>query len=528
MEPTNALFLGLTLFLWCTVSTGKPFLPVVDLGYEVHQAISYNESTGNYNFTNIRYAQAPVGDLRFRAPEPPVRRNPVVQIGDQGRICPQAMPEWTLISGQFTQAFAAGNASSFDYSAAEEKARATMNKTGWPATWANPNSHTTEDCLIHGGAYVIGNKIYDNSADPSGLIRASQQNGEEGMIFISINYRLGALGWLAGPSLQASGGASNAGLLDQRLALNWIQEYIHMFGGDPDKVTVMGGSAGGGSIMHHITGYGGMRPPSFKGAITLSAGWVPISSQYQQESGAQAFLRHLNVTTIEEARSADTKNVILANALAIGSSIWTSFTYGPAVDGLLVPAQPGISLLKGEFDRNVSVMTGHTSNEGPYFSPPNVTTDEDLSSALLALYPGAQAPTIQYLLNDLYPTPGLNRTLELFANLGFTCNTDYLRQAFDNRTYNYEFRVAPGTHGTDFPYAFYSGPDPNETEDGIHVGSLGPVDVRLAQTLQGYITNFDDPRTVVPALHLGGAVENNVKVVRRTAAPTPQTGRLKG
>ncbi|GJC91194.1 carboxylic ester hydrolase [Colletotrichum higginsianum] len=233
-----------------------------------------------------------------------------------------------------------------------------------------------------------------------------------------------------------------------------------------------------------------MRPPSFKGAITLSAGWVPISSQYQQESGAQAFLRHLNVTTIEEARSADTKDVILANALAIGSSIWTSFTYGPAVDGLLVPAQPGISLLKGEFDHNVSVMTGHTSNEGPYFSPPNVTTDEDLSSDLLALYPGAQPPTIQYLLNDLYPTPGLNRTLELFANLGFTCNTDYLRQAFDNRTYNYEFRVAPGTHGTDFPYAFYSGPNPNETEDGIHVGSLGPVDVRLAQTLQGYITNF--------------------------------------
>jgi carboxylesterase type B len=64
---------------------------------------------------------------------------------------------------------------------------------------------------------------------------------------VALNYRLGALGWIAGPTVQASGAVSNAGLYDQRLALKWVQDNIHLFGGDPSQVTVMGESAGGKS-----------------------------------------------------------------------------------------------------------------------------------------------------------------------------------------------------------------------------------------------------------------------------------------
>jgi acetylcholinesterase len=67
---------------------------------------------------------------------------------------------------------------------------------------------------------------------------------------VSFNYRLGALGWQSGPSYQAEGGVANLGLHDQRFALEWIKNNIHKFGGDRNRVTVFGVSAGGGSIMH--------------------------------------------------------------------------------------------------------------------------------------------------------------------------------------------------------------------------------------------------------------------------------------
>ena len=94
---------------------------------------------------------------------------------------------------------------------------------------------------------MLGGKNY--WGNPSGLIKASQAAGGDGIIFVEINYRLGAMGWLAGPTLEGSGGVSNAGLYDQRLAIQWVHEHIHLFGGDPNKVTIMGESAGGGSVV---------------------------------------------------------------------------------------------------------------------------------------------------------------------------------------------------------------------------------------------------------------------------------------
>ena len=91
-------------------------------------------------------------------------------------------------------------------------------------------------------------------------------------MFVAINYRLGAFGWLSGPTLQ-SDGTANAGLYDQRLALEWVQKNIHLFGGDANCVTVAGESAGGGSIMHQITAFGGLKGAApFQQAILQSPG----------------------------------------------------------------------------------------------------------------------------------------------------------------------------------------------------------------------------------------------------------------
>jgi carboxylesterase type B len=81
------------------------------------------------------------------------------------------------------------------------------------------------------------------------LIRRSNDS----VIYVAINYRLGAFGFLAGPEFEGEGGNSNAGLLDQRAAIEWVKRYIHLFGGDCDDITLIGESAGGSSIQHQIT-----------------------------------------------------------------------------------------------------------------------------------------------------------------------------------------------------------------------------------------------------------------------------------
>ncbi|KAF4897560.1 Carboxylesterase patB [Colletotrichum viniferum] len=355
------------------------------------------------------------------------------------------MPEWFAMTQQFVSAYAAGNQATFNYTNAEEIARTAQEQREWPAP-------------IHGGACAIGNKIYDNSADPNGLIRASQADGSPGIIY------------------------------DQRLALEWVQEHTHSFGGDPEQVTVMGGSAGGGSIVHDITAYGGLKPATFARAIPLSAGWIPVTSQYEQDNSTNSFLQFLNVTSVQEARNSSTEEVILANAKAVGSSKWILTAYGTVIDGGLVPALPGISLLKGEFDHNVSVITGHAANEDTNFSPPFVETNDQMAAMIRDAWPTIEEPVVSYILDELYPEPGVNRTMLYVAELGFACNVNYLARAFGNNTYNYEFRVHPVVHGSDFPYAFYNGPD--EVEGGIYVGSLGPVIVDVARMLRGYIVNF--------------------------------------
>jgi carboxylesterase type B len=121
---------------------------------------------------------------------------------------------------------------------------------------------------IYGGGYTAGSK--SGSGNPAGLLERSQADNSSGVIYVAMNYRLGAMGWLSGPTFQENATA-NAGLYDQRFALDWVQQNIHLFGGklmrpcfieiplsdletgDPTNVTVLGESAGAGSIMHQIT-----------------------------------------------------------------------------------------------------------------------------------------------------------------------------------------------------------------------------------------------------------------------------------
>lgn len=210
--------------------TSIPKLPIVDLGYELHQAYSFNVSTFNccpissisqsskyvqpegdfYNFSNIRYAEPPVGELRFRAPIPPRTRTKTIDQGKIGRVCPQANPGWSAIALQFVPAYLAGK--TFDVSALESTL---TNVSSSPPPPQDPRE--SEDCLfldivvprkvfeqaapyrkpsapvlvwIYGGGYTAGEKSGNGLYNPAGLIKASQSSNSTGLIYVAINYRV--------------------------------------------------------------------------------------------------------------------------------------------------------------------------------------------------------------------------------------------------------------------------------------------------------------------------------------------------
>ena len=347
---------------------------------------------------------------------------------------------------------------------------------------------------IYGGGYTFGEKTGSGTYNPAGLIKASQASGSEGVIYVALNYRLGAFGWISGPTLQ-SDGTANAALYDQRLALQWVQKNIHLFGGDPNRVTVMGESAGGGSIFHQITAFGGLDGPTpFQQAVLQSPAWQNNPSSYQQEITAQGFLKLLNVSTIEEARKLPSSALITANIIQVGGSTYGEFTYGPVVDGLFAPGLPGKLLLQGSFDNNLKLMLGHNADEGLSFSSPAVTNNSAYAQLLTTNFPDISPAAASYVENVLYPadfsgkygyTDNIGREVLTVADSSFTCTSNYLDRAFGNQTYGYLFSVPPALHGQDIPYTFFNGPNTAVKSDAT------------AKALQAYITSF--VKTGVPS-----------------------------
>ena len=142
------------LLLWAVSIAGvapaavQSSLPIVDLGYTRHQAIALNQSNGIYNFSNIRYAQPPVGKLRFAAPLAPTGKNTTVENGATlSRVCPSVAPAWEYIGENFTIAWVEGQGENFNFTAAYDTllAEAAANPAALTPT---PDPESSEDCLF--------------------------------------------------------------------------------------------------------------------------------------------------------------------------------------------------------------------------------------------------------------------------------------------------------------------------------------------------------------------------------------------
>ncbi|KAL2202023.1 alpha/beta-hydrolase [Sarocladium strictum] len=460
---TAPLFIGLLGVIAAVSATPCPQLPVGDLGYERHQALSHDEATDTYLFQNIRYAQSPTGDLRFRAPVSPPENRTTIQTGSELRVCPQGIPGW--------QAKASGAAAKF----ANPKEPISVDL--WVEDIRNAqvpdvdfNAGTSEDCLrcarsalcIHGGGGVLGGKsgYPQQYMVPSGIL-SHASTSPEGLIFVAINYRLGAFGYLDSPDVRADGNA-NVANLDQRFALNWVQDNIHLFGGDRNRVTAMGESGGGGSIILQMAAdseeFG---PTPFSKAIIQSPAYIPTAKS--STTAYDDFLGYTGVESLKEARAVDSKTVIAANAAQIGNAPPTTYIFGNAIDSSFLHSSPMEILRNGRFNKSVAVLAGHNSWEGYFFFDPNVSNDEQFGDWVQASVAGLSSEQVDELVNEVYPatfdgtygyTSQETRQMSLWEEAFFDCNFQLLGNAIGGKSYAYEFSVPPGFHTQDLRYTF--------------------------------------------------------------------------
>lgn len=285
-------------------------------------------------------------------------------------------------------------------------------------------------------------------------------------------------------------GSANAGLRDQRLLLDWVQDKIHLFGGDSKRVTVFGQSAGAGSIMHQLTAFGGLHGSvPFQQAIMQSPGFPLIGSRYQQNELYQQYLERLNVSTIDEARKLPFEVLQKANIAMVANSIQGTFTWAPTPDGSFVPSLPGALVAQGGYDKSVKIMTGFNAHETLAFTSQNNVNNSVFIESLETTFPTAPKSVIDYITETLYPPvfngsypyDGFFTRAELaLAEAAFTCNTYYLQKAARSHfaTYGYRFSIPPAYHGQDVPYTFFNGPSQSVANETI------------ALAMQKYILSF--------------------------------------
>jgi para-nitrobenzyl esterase len=405
-------------------------------------------------YRGIPYATGPSGPLRWRAPQPVKPWTGVRPAATNGAACPQphlSDDPWAQVGLQsedclFLNVFA-------------------------PAK--TPRAGDAVMLFIHGGSFTRGSggvPLYDGS-----------NLAKRGVVVVTINYRLGRLGYFAHPALTAEnadgGRLGNYGLMDQIAALKWVQKNIRAFGGDPKKVTVFGESAGAVAVQMLTTTQAAKglfaRAISESGGGTAGATAIrggPLTAEAFGASWAKG-------VGVPDATPAQLRAIPLADLLKPGPA-------GPVVDGVMMLRSPGDTYRKGE-QLKVGLMIGGNSHEASLVGENVAVAKGALGAAYPELLEASKAqPTKAGAESDLITESLSTQPSRYLAQKNATLGLPAWSYYFDQVAGSDRAKAKGTDHGGELAYLFGTRADKEVWDDeDKHVSQLmGDYWVRFAKT----------------------------------------------
>ncbi|KAI8974600.1 carotenoid ester lipase precursor [Trametes punicea] len=355
-------------------------------------------------YLGIPFAQPPVGKLRLQLPHPILPYSGVINATTYGNQCiQQAIAPPHLPSGLPPEMEAFLNSIAVLPQLPQSEDCLNINVIVPAGT--KPGADLPVAVWIYGGAFQVGS----NAGLPGEVVVNRSIALGQPVIFVSMNYRLSAFGFLGGREVMQAG-IGNLGLQDQREALRWVQRYISSFGGDPTKVTIWGESAGAISAVSHMITNGGDTEGLFRAAWMESGSVVPsgnitkLQSTFDfiaAETGCASAQRVLECLREVPAR---TIKAAMDKTPTIFSYQSLNIPWVPHADGVFLQDYP-MRLVLDDRVADVPFVIGDCLDEGTLVSLTsfNVTTDDEFVEYVRQTYfPQAPASTFARL-QELYP-----------------------------------------------------------------------------------------------------------------------------
>ncbi|KAJ3826726.1 Alpha/Beta hydrolase protein [Lentinula raphanica] len=400
---------------------------IIDTGYAKYR--------GNRSFTNtvaylgIPYAEPPLGDRRFRAPL--VLNTTRIEVETQGEIVDATEYPDFCVQGS-TGAGDAGGAGTEDC----------LKVNIYAPFGAKSGDNLPVLVYFHGGGYVYGN--------PANWPFDSWIHQSPNVVIASVYYRLDSFGFLATPEFTDSQfGDFNVGFQDQIQSLRWLQTYVRSFGGDPDKVTINGQSAGGGSVELHLVAKN-QGEHLFSGAIAQSTYRAPTPTPVQQQPLFTFYAEHAGCgtgpVTFQLACLRNASISALAGAQDAASTSGLAYNaFHPVLDGKIITDYPSSSILGGQFAK-VPLIVGATSNE-------TVVGGTNFTQALQEAFPGLTSTDLEEFAKE-YPLSEFDSTSQQFqvatGESILICSREILGGAYaqTNNVWTYRYNQPNPTSGS--------------------------------------------------------------------------------